>query len=164
MNHLGQTYVKIPGGKTIQSQWLKRRPDSHFGRCSILWLFITCQLLNCSLNCQKKIKKGMTYQEFFLADWSKGRAAEKHFSKEEPCLITCWQEHLCHRERTIAAAFPSTPTQGMLSGDHLLIGKVVFLKNVPSTGTFGKDTEMSNHFLLSPHSSVSWRLCRTMQH
>ena len=39
----------------------------------------------------------------------------------------------------------------MLSGGHLLIGKVAFLENVPSTGTSEKDTEMSNlsFFLLT---------------
>lgn len=52
----------------------------------------------------------------------------------------------------------------MLSGGHLLIGKVAFLENVPSTGTFEKVTKMSNHFLLSPHSSMSWSLCRAVEH
>jgi len=32
----------------------------------------------------------------------------------------------------------------MLSGGHLLIGKVAFLENVPSTGTSEKDIRMSN--------------------
>lgn len=42
----------------------------------------------------------------------------------------------------------------MLPGGHLLGGKSTFLENVPGSGTSGKNTEMSTHFLLSPHSCV----------